>query len=317
MRLTAWLLIALTAFGGLPIAAQEPGGGRKYLSIDYREFPTFGAAVKNSLAPTDFHANTGAVLRNTLDPLNPARYVASVVLVEAQRQFASGQGLDFGKILSGLSPGGIALGYIGAQGGELVGAGLQSILANVAGPVGGVAGFALRPILWYLGSTMGQSIGKGLHQGEFAPSKGMATALREFNPVLDASQMVGDAVGSVIGQALIPIPLVGAMVGGAIGGTIGLLAGKAFSGSSPGQVLDGSVRGKLNNLANSFDPAGATHPQPGPAAPTSKAPPTAADLQSPRARTAYQKLLDALKSGEQKTIDAAYGELQKARAGTP
>ncbi|MBI3891822.1 MAG: hypothetical protein HY303_09875 [Candidatus Wallbacteria bacterium] len=321
MRLTAWLLFALAAFGSVPALAQDAGGGRQYLSIDYHAFPTFGAALKNSLAPTDFRANTGAVLKNSLDPLNPARYVAAVILVQAQRQLASGQGLDLGKIVGSLSPGGLALGYVGGQAGELMGAGVQSILANVAGPVGGLAGFAMRPILWYLGSSMGQDVGSGLQHGEFAPSKGMARALLDFNPVRDSSQMIGDGLGAVVGQALIPIPLVGGMVGGAIGGTIGLLAGKAFVGTESGRRVDEAVRRKLHNLARSFDPAAreaAPCPAaPGPGAPTSMPPPTAADLGSPRARAAYQGLLDALKAGDQKKVDSAYGELQKARAGAP
>ncbi len=329
MRCVAWLLIALMALGPASAVAQETGG-KKYLSIDYREFPTFGAAIKNSLAPTDIKANVGAALRNTVDPLNPARYVAAVLVYEAQRQLASGQGLDVGKLVSGLSVPSIALGYVGAQAGDIAGAALTSIMANTMGMAGGIAGgFVLRPILWFLGNQVGQTIGGDLKNGDVSVSRGFGKALVAFNPVEDSSQMIGDAVFSVLGQALIPIPLVGAMVGGMVGGTIGLLAGKAFVGTEAGQAVDRAIRGKLGNLANSMSPgtgdAAADHKSTGPAAPSTAASaplasalPVAAKatVEQPltaAGRAAYQSLLEAMKSGDKARIQEAFGQYQKAR----
>lgn len=336
IRWVAWVLIVCMTVGpGLALAqeAAAGGSGRKFLSIDYKEFPTFGAAVRNSAAPTDLHANVGAAVKNTLDPLNPGRYVASVLIFEAQKQLASGEGLDLGKLVRNISVPSMALGYVGAQTGDIAGAALQTIMSNTLGLAGGlVGGLAVRPILWFVGNQMGQSLGRGLQSGDASPSKAFAGTLTAFNPVEDASQMIGDAVFSVIGQALIPIPLVGAMVGGAVGGTLGLLLGKAFVASKAGQSFDQALRNKLGNLANSISPGSAGQPQKtaagNPAAPVSSAPavavpavfgaPAAPLVVPPRpldaqGRVAYQELLDAMKSGDRARIEAAYSKLQSAR----
>lgn len=229
---------------------------KTYLSIDYTQHPTFGQAVRNSFAPTDFKANVGAVARNTIEPLNPVRYVGSIVAIELQKQIASGEGISVKKVVSKLDPASIAGGYAGAQLGEMVGAVAQTALARAVGPVGGTLGFALRPVLWLAGSSIGSQVGRGIAKGEPGnPLKhGIATALRELNPVLDAAQMIGDNVGGVIGQALIPIPFVGMMVGASVGGLTGLMFGKAVTATGPGKALDESLRASLNSKADSLAP---------------------------------------------------------------
>lgn len=312
-------------------AGGATGGGRVYLSLDYLQHPTFGQAVKGSIAPTNLRANVRAVARNTLDPLNPARYIGAVFIIEAQRQIANGQPLDVGAIIGEMSPGGLAMGYMGAQGGDMLGATIQSMAARGAGPIGGLFGFALRPVLWYLGSTMGQSLGKGAEEGEISPSKAMASALREFNPTRDTFQMVGDAVFSVIGQALIPIPLVGAMVGGAVGGVIGLGVGKAVLQTESGRIAHEKLKEGLARLANVFEPrAGpvSTIAVQGTLAGDSSAASRTAVSTSVRARTillqpeqlspeaarAYRRFIAAMQGGDKAEIERTYAEYLGTRA---
>ncbi len=321
MRPIALLLAIVMLACPLTVAAQE-AAGRQFLSLDYRSFPTFKQAVKNSISPTHFRANTGAVIRNTLDPLNPARYVTSVIFIEAQRQLASGNGLDLGAIISKLSPAGIAAGYVGAQGGELIGAGLQSILAKSLGPIGGFAGFAMRPILWYIGSSMGQEIGRDAMAGELDLGKAASSTLRAFSPTKDSSQMIGDALGSVVGQALIPIPLVGAMVGGGIGGTLGLLIGSGFLKSKVGLTMDELMRDRFNDAAGLIDGVsgndessrGSDGLQRGSGDDGGAA--TGTRILTREDKLTYQQLLDALKDGDRMEIESSYRDWKKIGAST-
>ena len=232
---------------GVSTAAASP---RIYLSVDYQTHSSFGSAVYRSFSPTNLRANVGAVGRNTIDPLNPFRYITSVLVLEAQKQIASGEGLDPKKLFEKLDLKALALGYLGAQGGEMLGAAIQSVLAKSIGPVGGVIGFAVRPVLWYLGSNIGQAAGKALGHGGDPLREGVEVALTEYNPVQDTLQMVGDNVGGVIGQALIPIPVVGGMVGGIFGGVTGLLMSKLVTGSEAGQKIDQKFRSRFRDFAD-------------------------------------------------------------------
>jgi hypothetical protein len=256
--LKAKSILALLLAAVLPAAAfaQDVKPPRQFLSIDYTTHATFGKAVKNSFAPTDFRANVGAVAKNTIEPLNPLRYVGSVVAIEVQKQLASGEGLDLKKVVSKLDPAGLTGGYIGAQAGEALGAIAQTALAKAVGPIGGTVGFALRPILWLAGSSIGGEVAKGVAKGEPGNplKKGMATALRDFNPIIDSAQMIGDNVGGVLGQALIPVPFVGLLVGSAVGGVTGLLIGKAVTSTGPGKALDEHLRSALHGKADTLAP---------------------------------------------------------------
>lgn len=256
------LLLALISSGGIGGGRLCAEGGaapaRTYLTIDYQAHDTFVGAIRGSIAPTSVKSNVGAVLRNTRDPLNPLRYLTSVLGLEVQKQIASGEGIDVKKLMDKLDAKGIALGYLGAQGGEMMGAAAQSVLAKAFGPIGGFAGFTLRPMLWLIGSNVGMEAGKNLGKGGNPLKGGVSVALTEYNPMQDTLQMVGDNVGGVIGQALIPIPLVGNMVGGAVGGVAGLLISRAITSTSAGRGLDETIRAKFRGLASTI--TGETQP---------------------------------------------------------
>lgn len=245
----------LRAEGPAAVAAAKP---RVFLTIDYQSHDTFLGAVRGSIAPTSIKSNTGAVFRNTIDPLNPLRYLTTVMGLEVQKQIASGEGIDVKKLVEKLDVKGIALGYLGAQGGEMLGAAAQSVLAKAFGPIGGFAGFTLRPMLWLIGSNVGMTAGKNLGKGGNPLKDGVSVALTEYNPMQDTLQMVGDNIGGVVGQALIPIPLVGNMVGGAIGGVAGLLLSKGLTATRAGKDIDQSIREKFKGLASTL--TGETQP---------------------------------------------------------
>ena len=335
------LLLAVLALA-LPCAARADGDaitGRTYLSIDYSAHGTFRGAVGNSFAPTDYRANVGAVLKNTIQPLNPVRYVGAVAIVELQKQIASGNGIDPAKILKKLDPAGLAGGYFGAQIGETLGAVAQTALSRSLGPMGGTVGFALRPILWLVGSSMGGEAARSIVHGDGGnPIKtGIATALREFNPVQDSIQMIGDNVGGVIGQALIPVPFVGMMAGACVGGVAGLLLGKAICATGPGGMLNDTLKKSMNEKANDLVPEraqelgppgaapdhppavvpvihGATSPRAAPAAPVSTAAVpdarTRADIQK-----SYLALQEAMRGNDPKLLQKRLEEYRRAKEG--
>lgn len=329
------LLVAVVAL--LPCPARAEGQAatpRKYYSIDYTVHPNFKGAVINSFAPTDYRANVGAVLKNTIEPLNPVRYIGAVAIVELQKQIASGEGIDPGKILKKMDPAGLAGGYFGAQIGETLGAVAQTALARGFGPVGGTIGFALRPILWLAGSSVGGEAARSLVRGDKGdPIKtGMARGLREYNPIVDSVQMIGDNVGGVIGQALIPIPFVGLMAGAAVGGVVGLLLGKAITQTGPGKAMDDSLRRRMHAKADQLAPEqdlaqgappgaavavpiirGATGPAAG-AGPAATAVSGAAALRPDVHRT-YLGVQEAMRRGDQKLVQKRLEEYRRAKEG--
>jgi hypothetical protein len=317
----AILLAALFCCPGL-LAAEE-AAARRYLSIDYTVHGTFKGAVRNSFAPTDYRANVGAVLKNTIEPLNPVRYVGAVAIVELQKQLASGEGLDLGKVVKKLDPAGLTGGYFGAQLGETLGAVAQTALARSMGPVGGTFGFALRPILWLAGSSIGAEVGRGVARGDKGDplKQGMAVALREFNPIVDSAQMIGDNVGGVIGQAMIPVPFVGLMVGSAVGGVTGLLLGKAVTRTGPGKALDEHLRATLGGKADELAPD--RRPKPGPATTAVNVPTingatgarAPAPVDRPEARRAYAAFQEAVKRNDAALTARRLEEYRKAKEG--
>jgi hypothetical protein len=250
---TSWrnavlLLILLSATG-----RADEGSGR-YLSTDYSRHGTFREAVVGSLAPESFHAQLRAGVSNATNPLNILRYIGATLTIEGTKQFASGRGMDAHALLRHLDPATITGGYLGATTGELTGALLQTTLARALGPIGGVVGFAIRPVLWFLGSSVGSHVGKGLRAREpHTFTHGVAEAMRDLRPVQDSIHMVGDAFGAVIGQALIPIPFVGMVVGGAAGGLVGLLLGKAVVRTKPGRLANEKLHRKLETQAERLE----------------------------------------------------------------
>jgi hypothetical protein len=307
------------------VQAQEPAP-RTYLSIDYTSHPTFRAAVRNSFAPVDYRANVGASLRNSVEVLNPARYVGAVVLVEMQRQLASGQGLSLSRVLGKLDPAGLVGGYLGSNLGEILGATAQTAMARAMGPIGGTVGFTLRPILWLFGSTVGNEIGKSLaHSRSGNPfGQGVAVALREYNPIQDSLQMIGDNVGGVIAQALIPVPFVGLVAGSAIGGMTGLLASKLVLATGVGRAIDDRLRGIMRAKADRID-AGSSRRDgetgrvpliaPG-LAPSGAGEILTAPLPGarPEVRRAYEELLQAVQNGSAEDVRRAVDAYRQARA---
>lgn len=317
-------------FLGLVLAsaaiAQE-AAPRSFLSIDYRSHSTFQEAVRHSLRPTDVRANTGAVLTNTLHPLSPLRYVLAIMGIEAQKQIISGEGLDFRKLVSKLEWKSLTLGYVGSQAGDYIGAAAQAFLGSRLGVAGGVVGFALRPLLWYLGSTMGQSVGRQLGRPKEAAeagtlATGAAAALTTFEPVKDSFRMMGEAGGALLGQALIPVPVVGACIGGAVGSLATLLVARGVEKTKAGKELDSSLRMRLKSLALKLRGVRESLPSlPGAFQVPVIAPPrgSRSALEASRERGAsYQQVVESLRRGDPtgaREALEAYGALEIPRPG--
>lgn len=252
---TVLRLSLLLGVGLASRAMAQEAAPRTFLSVDYSSHGTFKEAVRHSLRPTDVTANTRAVLTNSLHPISPLRYILAVMGMEAQKQIISGDGLDLKKLVGKLEVKSLTLGYVGSQAGDYIGAAAQAFLGSRLGVAGGVVGFALRPLLWYLGSTMGQSVGRQIGEPKAAGGEagtlatGAAAALSTFEPVKDTFRMLGEAGGALVGQALIPVPVVGACIGGAIGSLATLLVAKGVEKTRAGKSLDTTLRMRLKSLA--------------------------------------------------------------------
>ncbi|MBI4863826.1 MAG: hypothetical protein HY815_26750 [Candidatus Riflebacteria bacterium] len=215
----------------------------RFYGTDLKEYSTIREALlRGSLVPTDLKSNVrGAFVRN-LHPASLAGAALTPLAIEAQRQLASGHGLDPARLATALDPAVIGTSVVSNAAGDVVGAAVQSGLASL-GPAGAAAGFLLRPAFGYLGAIMGMAAGENLSRGRGLRSS-VASALRSLDPGRDIGQMLGASIGSTLGQVLLPIPVVGGIVGGLIGSTIGMLVGVGLSRVSPFEEISaGMVRG--------------------------------------------------------------------------
>ncbi|MBI4861209.1 MAG: hypothetical protein HY815_13270 [Candidatus Riflebacteria bacterium] len=230
----------------------------RFYATDLTEHPTWQAALKRSMMPVDMSANVKAAFLGKVHPVKLVGNLADPLGIELGRQIASGEGLDFGRLVKSLHPAVVAGTFAGGLAGDVAGAALQSLLAK-AGPVGAAAGFFLRPTVAFGAQVFGFNVGQGVAKGMTFRSS-LAQGLRDIRPGRDFGQLMGGTLGSLFGQVLIPIPVVGGIIGGMIGGTLGALIGSKLGQVGLTGTLERSVMGLLGRWADAIE--GKSRPDP-------------------------------------------------------
>lgn len=219
----------------------------RFFATDNSVHPSPRAAIKRSMFPTDVRANVKAALTQRFHWTRLIGAVISPVSIEAQRQLTSGEGFNMKRLVQAIDPKVMATTMAGGVIGEVGGAMAQSALAKL-GPAGAIAGFVARPLISFGASIMGYNIGRNAGAGSFRSA--IAGGLREIEPGRDLGQIAGYTLGAVLGQALIPIPVLGGIIGGTIFGLIGGSVGNWLSKSGPLAGVSNWIKGGLGALAD-------------------------------------------------------------------
>lgn len=245
----------------------------RFFATDLSEHGSVRSAVKRSIFPTDPAANMRAALKSRFHWTRLIGAVVAPVTIELQRQITSGEGFDPRRLVQAMDPIVVATTMAGGVAGEVGGAWVQSSLARL-GPWGALAGFVARPLISFGASIMGYNIGRNVGAGGFRGA--LAGALREIEPGRDLGQIAGYTVGAVLGQALIPIPVLGAIIGGSLMGLVGGSLGTWLTKSGPLAGASRAIKRGLGWLADLIEGKGKKAPAaqaPAPAAPVAAAQP--------------------------------------------
>jgi hypothetical protein len=229
-------------------------------------------------------ANVKAAFLTKFQPIRLLGGVIDPLQIELMRQIVSGNGIDLGGLARAMHPVTIAATMAGGIAGDVAGAAVQSLLAKM-GPAGAVAGFFARPVIGFSSQILGYNVGQSVASGRSFRSA-MAQALRDIRPGRDAGQMIGGVLGSVFGQALIPVPMVGGILGGMVGSGLGTLIGAALGSHGPTGWLDRKLRKALNRWADAIEGKKSAAPLPG-----------AARIGDPVARGALEPMPDLRSRG--------------------
>jgi hypothetical protein len=219
----------------------------RFYATDLTEHSTVRGAVKRSIFPTDPKANIRAALKARFHWTRLIGAAVAPLTIEAQRQLTSGNGFNWQRIKEAVDLRVMATTFAGGVAGEAGGAWVQSSLARL-GPWGAIGGFVARPLISFGASIMGYNIGRNLDGGGLRGA--FAGALREIDPGRDFGQIAGYTVGAVLGQALIPIPVLGAIIGGSLMGLIGGSIGSWLTKSGPLARISGAIKRGLGWLAD-------------------------------------------------------------------
>lgn len=216
--------------------------GRHY-ATDRSTHVTRTAAIARSVRAPALSANLNGSARGFLQPFNLINVVAGPVLGELGRQRVSGGKLRLDALDGRGIAGGIAGGFLGGLAGSVGGAAIQSTLARL-GPIGVAAGFLARPVWAMVASTLGVRVGRAAARGG-SWRDAVAETLLNIRPMRDFGGAIGASLGAVVGQALIPIPFVGALVGGMVGGAIGSHVGSVLAGLPGFHRVEAAMRDGL------------------------------------------------------------------------
>lgn len=226
---------AATTLGG-----SSGSAGAGFFASDFTKHPSIEEALTHSLRPADAVTNVKASVRANLHPLALAGNVALPVILEARRELSEDGRIDPGTMVKEVKPAAIAGGVAGTVVADAAGAVVQSTLARCGGPVGPLAGFIARPMVTYAGYMIGSNFGKTAGEGRPSLRGAVAQSLRDVDPVRDVCSVAGANLGGVLGQAVIPVPVVGYIAGAVVGGVAGSFVGQALGHQGPtGSVNEG------------------------------------------------------------------------------
>jgi hypothetical protein len=185
-------------------------------------------AVTESLNPGPLGSSITGSLESTTHPLAIASRFVAPIAIEGIRQAREGEKLDVGKLKDSVEPAKIAGATAGVIVADVVGVAVQSGLGAAFGGAGQVAGAIIHPLITWSGYYLGNNFGASVQDGKPSAKKALADTLREINPVKFACTVAGATAGGIIGQALIPIPVVGYIIGSVVGQLVGSALGNVI-----------------------------------------------------------------------------------------
>ena len=215
----------------------------EFLSTSYGKHANQRMAISSSIKSAPLGDNIKASLKGWRHPASYAGYLLAPLVLEGHRQLKYEGKIDGKKLKETMAPLPIAGAIGGAAMGDMAGATVQSALGSF-GPLGHLAGFVARPVISFTGYFIGNNFGKSVQQGKPSLNKAIADTMYQMNPLQFTTAVACGSVGGVLGQALIPIPVIGYIAGYALGGTLGTSIGTALGEHGP--------TGKWNKLMTTW-----------------------------------------------------------------
>jgi len=225
----------------------------EHYATDFTTHATVGEAMRHAMQPQSVGTAVKGSVKGTTHPLALAGHVIAPIAVEGVRQIKEDHSIDVRKLAGALDPLPIAGGVAGVIAGDAAGAVVQSTLGAVGGPVGQVAGMFVRPMMSWAGYMIGNNAGRSAKDGHFSMRTAFADTLRQTNPAQMACTVVGSTLGGMVGQALIPIPVVGYIVGSVVGGVVGSAVGNVIGKHGPLAVLNKALIGWMHRKADDLE----------------------------------------------------------------
>jgi len=225
----------------------------RFYATDYTEHSSIRGAINRSIRPVDIRTNVKAAFRGNLHPLSLLGNLVAPMGMEIQKQVYEDGKIDPIKLVKRLEPGALIGGTAGGLVGDMAGAAVQSTLSRVGGPFGPVLGFVARPLVSYAGFLVGSNFGRTCAEGKPSLKNAFADSIRSTDPMRDAGALIGGSVGSVIGQALIPIPVVGGIIGSLAGGVVGSMIGNFLGHHGPTGDLNEAAQRWMKEKADQMD----------------------------------------------------------------
>ena len=204
----------------------------EFLSTSYGKHANQRMAISSSIKSAPVGDNIKASLKAWRHPASYAGYLLAPLVMEGHRQLKYEGKIDGKKLRETMAPLPIAGAIGGAAMGDMAGATMQSALGSL-GPLGHLAGFVARPVISFTGYFIGNNFGKSVQQGKPSFNKALADTMTQMNPLQFTTAVACGSVGGVLGQALIPIPVIGYIAGYALGGTLGTSIGTALGEHGP------------------------------------------------------------------------------------
>lgn len=220
---------------------------KRFFAVDLTEHPTVRGALRRSLQPIDLRANLRGALATRLHPLKLFNGWWAPMSLLAQRRLADGQLPSVHELGKALDPWVFGSSLVGGLVGDVAGASVQSMFAR-GGRVLSIVGLVARPLIGQAFYLLGLEAGLGLREDP-SPRRALSRALSALRPLRDLGNLAGYTAGMILGQALIPIPVIGGLIGGSVMGTLGMFLGNLLARSGPGESLDGRLRSALGSAA--------------------------------------------------------------------
>ena len=227
-------------------------GGQHY-ATDLTKHDTVTGALKGAFEHQAAGQAVKGSLKSTCHPLAIAGQVAAPVALEGYRQLKEEKTIDVKRMGQAIKPHQVAGSTLGVIGGDALGAAAQSALSAFGGPAGKTAGLFVRPLITWSGYYLGRNAGKSLEEGKPSLKSAFADTMREINPAQFVSSVVCATAGGMIGQALIPIPVVGYIAGYAVGGVLGTMIGNVIGKHGPTGFLNKKLISWLHRKADDLE----------------------------------------------------------------